>query len=118
MAQDSHGLHRTLQSAVRSRDRAVNRVRRLTAVIGVTAAVAASGLGILIASEPVAHSATGGAGGVSTTTTTGTGSAGTSATSGTTSTAGTSDTATTGSSGAAVTSPTTTTPATTVSGQS
>jgi hypothetical protein len=110
MAQDSHHLDRTLQSATRSRDRAVTRVRRLTAAIGLTAVLAASGLGVLIASEPVAVA--------STTTTTGTGSAGTTSTSVASSTSGTSDTSTTGSSGVAVTSPTTTTPATTVSGQS
>jgi hypothetical protein len=105
MAQDKHGLHRTLQSAVHSRDRAVTRVRRLTAATALTAAVAASGLGVLIASEPLAHSATV-SGAAGSTTTTGKGSTGISAPS------------TTGSSGAAVTSPTTTTPATTISGQS
>jgi hypothetical protein len=126
MAQDSHGLHPTLRSAAHSRDRAVIRVRRLTAVIGLTAVLAASGLGVLIASEPVAHSATGEAGSVSTATTrtgssgtSGTGSSRTSSASSTSSsTSGTSDTGTTGSSGAAVSSPTTTTPTTTVSGQS
>jgi hypothetical protein len=122
MTQESHDRHRTLQSAVRSRDRAVTRVRRLTAAIGLVAAVAASGLGVLIASEPVAHSATDDGGGVSTTTgaagTSSPSAAPTSSASGTSTSSATSGTATTGSSVPTVTSPTTTAPATTVSGQS
>ena len=70
MAQDSQRPHRSLQSVAESRDRAVTRVRRLTVVTALTAAVAASGLGVMIASEPVAHSATVSGGEGSTTTTT------------------------------------------------
>lgn len=90
------------RSGGRARDRAVIRVRRVTTLIGLAAAMSAAGLGVLVASETTVSGQT-----TTTTTSTSSGaSAGGSASAGTTST---SDPSTT----------TTTAPAThTVSGQS
>ena len=48
-------LHRPEQPSIRARDRAMSRVRRLTAVIGIASTTAAVGLGLAVASG-TAHS--------------------------------------------------------------
>ena len=44
------------ESPERARDRAMSRVRRVTALIGVSAAAGALGLGLLVASDTASHS--------------------------------------------------------------
>lgn len=48
----------TRQSAARARDRAMSRVRRLTAAITIAATASAVGLGLLVANDTTAHSST------------------------------------------------------------
>jgi hypothetical protein len=103
MANPSDPLHLDRQSAGLARDRARARVRRVTTVIALASTAAAGGLGMLVASDTVAHSAT------------------TPATTPATTSSGQSSTGSSTSSGSQTTSPsptTTTTTPTVVSGQS
>jgi hypothetical protein len=56
MARQPRGIDRPSQPAAGARDRALSRVRRTTATIGVAAIASAVGLGLLAATETTAHS--------------------------------------------------------------
>ncbi len=57
MAQDSNASRRDRRSAEQARDQAMIRVRRATTTIGVAATAGAIGLGVLVATDTIPHSA-------------------------------------------------------------